>query len=75
MKARLRVWAARAVTNAGHALYLGVRTFGQTLAGVLAGSGAGLVDADWLGSVSVAGMAGLIAVLMNLTGEPPKAEG
>lgn len=45
---------------------LPIKTFAQTLAGVLAGSGAGLIDADWVGSVSVAGMAGVLSFLMNV---------
>lgn len=48
--------------------YAGVkafRTFVQTLAGILSASGAGLIEADWAGSLSAAGMAGLIAFLMN----------
>lgn len=45
---------------------LPVKTFAQTLAGVLAGSGAGLIDADWVGAVSVAGMAAVLSFLMNV---------
>lgn len=52
----------RAIRRAG---MLAFRTFCQTLAGILAASGAGLLDADWLGAVSAAGMAGLIAFLMH----------
>lgn len=48
---------------------LPVKTFAQTLAGVLAGSGAGLIDADWIGSLSVAGMAAVLSFLMNVGGE------
>lgn len=48
---------------------LPVKTFAQTLAGVLAGSGAGLIDADWVGSLSVAGMAAVLSFLMNVGGD------
>lgn len=48
---------------------LPVKTFAQTLAGVLAGSGAGLIDADWTGSLSVAGMAAVLSFLMNVGGD------
>jgi len=48
---------------------LPVKTFAQTLAGVLAGSGAGLIDADWVGALSVAGMAGVLSFLMNVGGD------
>lgn len=49
---------------------LPVKTFAQTLAGVLAGSGAGLIEADWAGALSVAGMAALLSFLMNVGGDP-----
>ncbi|GAA4123183.1 hypothetical protein GCM10022215_29580 [Nocardioides fonticola] len=62
----MKIWTttfwARAATR-------GVRTTAQTAAGMLAASGAGLVDADWLGVASASGMAGLIAVLMNVGGQ------
>lgn len=48
---------------------LPVKTFAQTLAGVLAGSGAGIIDADWPGALSVAGMAAVLAFLMNVGGD------
>lgn len=51
---------------------LPVKTFAQTLAGVLAGSGAGLIDADWVGALSVAGMAGVLSFLMNVGGDDPQ---
>lgn len=44
----------------------GVRTFAQTLAGVLTAAGTGLLDTDWIGALSASGMAGLVAVLMNI---------
>lgn len=52
----------------------GVKTFAQTLAGVLTASGAGLLDADWIGAVSASGMAGLVAVLMNVGDPEPPAD-
>ena len=52
----------------------GVKTSAQTLGAMLAASGAGLVDADWIGSLSTAGMAGLIAVLMNIGGDAGEVE-
>lgn len=74
MKSRLRGLAARAIANAGHAAYLGIRTAGQTAAGLLTGAGTGLLDTDWIGIVSVAGMSGLVAVLMNLTSAPAEVD-
>lgn len=53
------------------ALRVGLRTFTQALAAILTGSGAGLLDADWQGALSVSGMAGFIAVLMTLSGDDP----
>ncbi len=44
----------------------GVRTFAQTLAGVLTAAGTGLLDTDWIGALSASGMAGVVAVLMNI---------
>lgn len=46
----------------------GVKTFAQTLAGVLTAAGTGLIDTDWTGALSASGMAGVIAVLMNVGG-------
>lgn len=71
-KARLRALSARAIANAGRAAVKGIRTAVQTAAGVLTGAGTGLLDTDWVGALSVAGMAGLLAFLMNLTGDDPK---
>jgi len=58
-----RLWSFKLVR-------LPVKTFAQTLAGVLAGSGAGLIDADWPGALSVAGMAAVLSFLMNVGGDP-----
>lgn len=73
IKARIRVVAARAIANAGRALVKGLRTAVQTAVGVLTGAGTGLLDTDWVGALSVAGMAGLLAFLMNLTGDEQAA--
>lgn len=49
----------------------GVKTFAQTLAGVLTAAGTGLLDTDWAGALSASGMAAVVAVLMNIgNGEP-----
>lgn len=52
----------------------GIRTFAQTLGGVLTAAGTGLIDTDWVGALSASGMAAIIAVLMNIgevREEPP----
>jgi hypothetical protein len=49
----------------------GVKTFAQTLAGILTAAGTGLLDTDWTGALSAAGMAGVIAVLMNVGDTEP----
>ncbi len=41
-----------------------VRTFAQTLGAALAADGVGLLDTDWPARLSMAGMAGLISLLM-----------
>jgi hypothetical protein len=53
----------------------GVKTFAQTLAGVLTAAGTGLIDTDWTGALSASGMAGLIAVLMNVGDSGPDGSG
>lgn len=52
----------------------GARTFAQTLAGVLTAAGTGLIETDWIGALSASGMAGVIAVLMNLSESDPSAD-
>ena len=47
---------------------LAIRTAAQSAAATLVGLGTGLIDTDWVGVVSTAGMAGLIALLMNVGG-------
>lgn len=51
----------------------GVKTFAQTLAGVLTANGTGLLDTDWIGALSASGMAGLVAILMNIGDSEPSA--
>lgn len=46
-----------------------VKTFAQTLGAVLTADGTGLIDTDWTGALSAAGMAALLAVLMNIGSE------
>ena len=43
-----------------------VKVFAESLAAVLAASGAGLLSADWRTALSTAGMASLVAVLTSL---------
>lgn len=43
-----------------------LKTFAQALVAVLVGAGTGLLDSDWAGSLSVAGMAAVISVLTNI---------
>lgn len=40
-----------------------IATFAETLGAILAAGGFGLLDADWLGAISAAGMATLLAIL------------
>jgi len=53
-----------------------VKTFAQTAAALAVGSGAGLIDADWVTLASVSGMAALVSLLTSvgsdaLTGDGP----
>lgn len=43
-----------------------VKTFAQTAAGLLVGNGVGLLDVDWIGVGSVAGLAAVTSVLMSI---------
>lgn len=45
-----------------------VRTFAQSLAALLVASGAGLLDAPWQTSLSVAGMSAAVALLTAIGG-------
>lgn len=60
--------------TARRAVIKGARTFAQTLAAVLTAAGTGLIETDWIGAVSAAGMAGVIAVLMNLSESDSSAD-
>lgn len=42
-----------------------IATFAQALGAILAAGGFGLIDADWIGAISAAGMATLLAVLKS----------
>lgn len=46
-----------------------IKTFAQTLAAMLTAAGTGLLDTDWLTSLSVAGMAALLSVLTTVGGD------
>lgn len=53
-----------------------IKTFAQTLAALLVGNGTGILDTDWTGNLSVAGMAAVVSVLTSigsdaLTGNGP----
>ena len=43
-----------------------VKTFAQTEAALLTAAGTGLLDTDWLTSLSVSGMAALLSVLTTI---------
>lgn len=43
-----------------------VRTVCQSAAALLVADGTGLLDTDWVTIVSVAGMAGVVSLLMNV---------
>lgn len=43
-----------------------LKTLGQTAAALLIANGTGLLDTDWLGLLSAAGMAALLSVLTNI---------
>lgn len=52
-----------------------VRTVCQSAAALLVADGTGLLDTDWLTTASVAGMAGVVSILMSvaqrgITGRP-----
>ena len=46
-----------------------VRTVAGAEAAALTAAGAGLIDANWAGSLSMAGMAGLLSLLLSVAGE------
>lgn len=43
-----------------------IKTFAQTLAAVLVASGTGLLDTDWIASLSMSAMAALLSVLTSI---------
>lgn len=43
-----------------------IKTVCQTAAALLVGSGAGLLDVDWIAVLSVSGLAGLVSVLTSV---------
>lgn len=46
-----------------------LRTVAQTAAGVWIADGTGLLDTDWAAGLSVAGMAGLLSLLLSVGGQ------
>lgn len=53
-----------------------VKTFAQSAAALLVGNGTGLLDTDWVGVLSVSGLAAVVSVLTSvgsdaLTGNGP----
>lgn len=46
-----------------------IRTAAQTAAAVWTGAGTGLVEADWIGGLSLAGMGALLSLLVSIAGE------
>lgn len=49
-------------------LELTIRTTAQAAGATLIALGTGLIDTDWIGVASTSGMAGVIALLMNVGG-------
>jgi glyoxylate carboligase len=43
-----------------------IKTIAQTAAALLVGNGVGLLNADWVSVLSVAGMAGVVSVLTSI---------
>lgn len=43
-----------------------IKTVAQTAAALLVGNGVGLLNADWVSVLSVAGMAGVVSVLTSI---------
>lgn len=43
-----------------------VKTFCESFASAIVLNATGVIDADWLGALSVAGLATLVAVLLNI---------
>ena len=47
-----------------------LRTVAQTAVGLLSGNLIGITEVDWLGTLSVSAMAGLLSILTSLAGLP-----
>jgi len=43
-----------------------IKTFAATLAGLIAGDGLGVIDVDWGGAASVAGLATVVTLLIAI---------
>lgn len=52
-----------------------VRTGAQSAAAALIAAGTGLVDSDWIGVGSVAGMAAILSLLMSIGGNAATGHG
>lgn len=52
-----------------------IRTVAQSAAAILAASGVGLLDANWLATASAAGVAGVISLLFSISGEAYRPTG
>lgn len=66
-----RCWATWAKAAAIRA----VKTMAQTAVGMLTGEMVGIMEADWLGVVSVSLMAGVVSLLTSLAGLPEECLG
>ena len=49
-----------------HTAERSLKTVAQAAAALLVGNGFGLLDADWLSVLSIAGMAGVVSVLTSI---------
>jgi len=47
-----------------------LKTVAQTAVGLLSGNLMGITEVDWLGTLSVAAMAGVLSILTSLAGLP-----
>ena len=67
MKRCWAVWAKAAGIRA-------VKTIAQTAVGMLTGEMVGIMDADWLGILSVSLMSGVVSLLTSLAGLPEECK-
>jgi hypothetical protein len=67
MKRCWAVWAKAAGIRA-------IKTIAQTAVGMLTGEMVGIMDADWLGILSVSLMSGVVSLLTSLTGLPEECK-